>query len=556
MNIKTDHIVGDESNIACDILVERDVDVPMRDGLRLKADVFRPVVEGTYPVILCMGVYHKDMDFTLGPNATPSQYPNFEALTPEDYVPHGYVLVRIDTRGSGRSPGFLKVFDSVEESKDYYDAIEWAASQPWSTGAIGLSGTSYLGMNQWAAAGMQPPHLKCIVPHEALTDMYRHSTYPGGIYREAFQSWYMDRMSDHLLRHEARDGDANQNVGAENTTFLFMQHRLDGPFWKGRGSDAYMNKINVPMLTISAWPNWGAVGHLRGSTEGFKEAASKHKRLVIHDQQFIDGSISIYGKLDTEEHLRWYDRHLKGVENEVDDMPPVKLAIRNSTQAGDYVWREENEWPLARTRYTPYYLNAVDGGTLDLIPPSAAAEAEYLSGPLNAITQVKPQEAMAAFMGKGIDTTGVTFTTAPFTQDTEVTGELALYIKAASSLKDMDVHASVSIIQPDGREELVTRGWLKASHRKLDEKRSTLSMPYHTHDQEQYLAPGEPVDLAIDIWPTSMVYRTGSRLRLRIAPTSSGFYGYTRAASRGHNTIFTGGDNPAHLLLPIIPPNC
>jgi putative CocE/NonD family hydrolase len=359
-------------------------------------------------------------------------------------------------------------------------------------------------------------------------------------------------MEDHLLRWEARDGGANQNAGAENTMFHVMQHRLDDQFWKDRSTDP--SKIEVPMLTMSAWPNWGGVGHLRGTTEGFKEVASKNKRMVIYTAQFTQRTISFYTPDGTREHLRWFDRFLKGSDNGVDREPPVRIAIRRSTDPDDFTWRSENEWPLARTQYTKFYLDAANGGTLSRVAPAAAGAAKYRSGPLIALTTARPQEALAAFFGAGADTTGVAFTSPPFEQVTEVTGELALYLRSATSLKDMDVHASVTIVRPDGKEEVVTRGWLKASHRKLDPKRSTPSMPYHTHDEEQYLTPGEAVDLAIDVWPTSMVYAAGTRLRLRVAPCSPGFYGCTRAAALGENTIFTGGTNPAYLLVPIVPP--
>ena len=497
-----------------EMIIDMNVSIPMRDGLHLKANVFRPKAEGDFAVIMSMGVYHKDMAFFQGSLGTQSKHLNFESLTPEDYVPHGYVLIRVDTRGSGQSPGFLRVFNTARESQDYYDAIEWAAVQRWSSGAVGLSGTSYLGMNQWATAALRPPHLKAIIPWEALTDHYRHSTYPGGVYREAFQHWYMDRLADHLLRYEARDGGANQNVGAENTMFLVMQHRLDDSFWRDHSSDTF--SVDVPTLTASAWPTWGAVGHLRGSTEGFKEVASTHKRMIIYPVQFEQGTtISFYTKDGPREQLRWFDRFLKGIDNGVDKEPPVRIVIRRSLDPTDVTWRSEDEWPIARTQYTKFYLDAVDSG-LHQVPPAKASEAKYQSGPLPALTAARPQEALAAFFGAGFDTTGVTFTTAPFEQETEITGELALYVKLASTLRDVDVHASVSIIHANGNEEVVTRGWLKASHRKLDPQRSTASMPYHTHDVEQYLSPGEPVDLAIDVWPTSMVFALGSRLKLRI----------------------------------------
>ena len=532
-----------------EMIVETDIDIPMRDGLCLKANVFRPKAEGTFPVILSMGPYHKDTPSWEGSLATPTAYPAFEQLSPEDYVPAGYVMVRIDTRGSGHSPGFLQVFH-VRESEDYYDAVEWAARQPWSSGAVGLSGSSYLGINQWNAAARRPPHLKAIVPWEALTDHYRHSTYPGGIYREAFQGWYMNLMEDHLLRPEARE--ANQNVGAENTMFLAMQHRLDDQFWQDHSSDAFT--VDVPVLTASAWPNWGGVGHLRGSTEGFKEVASRHKRMVIYTTQFDQGTITMYTEDGTREHRRWFDRFLKGIDNGVDQEPPVRLAIRRSTNPADFTWRSENEWPIARTQYTKFYLDAANGGTLSHTEPAAASTAHYKSGPLITIANLPPEQVVAALFGAGADTTGVTFTSAPFDQETEVTGELALYLQLASTLKDTDIHAMVSIVHANGKEEVVTRGWLKASHRKLDLKRSTPSMPYHTHDEEQYLTPGEPVDLAIDIWATSMLYAAGSRLRLRVAPSSPGFFSCSIRAAMGENTLFTGGSNPSYLLVPIVPP--
>src|SRR6187200_1962723 len=301
------------------VLVEKDVDVLMRDGARLKADVFRPDADGKFPTILNLGPYQKDKLWvpppTLEEAPTPSM--NWETVTPEWWVPKGYAAVRVDGRGSGKSPGQCEPW-SLAEAIDFYDAIEWAAAQPWCNGKVGLSGISYFAINQWFVANLQPPSLKAIIPWEGFADIY-----PDG--------WQT------------------------NTMWHWLHHNLDSGVL--RGSQAQWETITVPFLSVGNWTGFAL--HLRGNTEAFMRSPSKHKKLRIHNGSHVHPFYTDEGKRD---QLRFLDHWLKGIDNGVMDEPPVKLAIR---KGGDAIeWRHEHEWPLARTQWTKFYFDlskAADG---------------------------------------------------------------------------------------------------------------------------------------------------------------------------------------------------
>ena len=225
------------------IVVDKDVDVPMRDGARLKADVFRPYDDGKFPAILNLGPYQKDklwiVPDTLG--EAPNEWMNWETVNPQWWVPRGYAAVRIDGRGSGKSPGLCEPW-SLAEAVDFYDAIEWAAAQPWCNGNVGLSGISYYAINQWFVANLKPPSLKAIVPWEGFADLYRDALFHGGILSLFMTNWY----TAHLLHHVLGRASQQQPDGWQiNTLYFWLHNNLDsGAF---RGSQAQWDKITVPM---------------------------------------------------------------------------------------------------------------------------------------------------------------------------------------------------------------------------------------------------------------------------------------------------------------------
>lgn len=562
--------------------IERDVPIRMDDGLELRADVFRPTESGRYPAILTMGPYGKDLhweDFLpdqyklmmahhgnelIAPDKSTGQHLNWETVDPERWIPQGYVVVRIDSRGSGKSPGVIDSF-SPRETKDFHDAIEWAGTQPWSNGKVGLLGISYYAINQWQVAATRPKHLAAIIPWEGATDYYRDVMRHGGILSNLFPRIWSDRQIFPVQNGNAatplrdrRTGGLPNGPAALSPDQLAANRvdsvapararRFDDDYYKERTSD--LSRIEVPVLSSG---NWGGLGlHLRGNIEGFLGAGSKNKWLEVHmgehfEAFYLDRGIAL--------QKRFFDRYLKDIDNGWErDQPRVQLNIRRPD--GSSVVRGESEWPIARTQWTALHLDAASK-TL-AVPLPGAASISF--------------DAMSA---------GVTFATPPMREETEITGPIALRLWVASTTEDADLFATLRAFGPDGREVSfvgandpavpITQGWLRASHRALDEKRATTYRPWHTHRAAEPLVPGQPVALDIELWPTSILLPVGYRLELQIAGRDfqrpdgsgplrgSGPFLHTDPVDRkpalfaGQTTLLTGGKHGAQLLLPIIP---
>ena len=322
----------------------------MRDGARLKADVFRPDDQGKFPAILNLGPYQKDKLWIVPDTLAeaPNEWMNWETVNPKWWVPRGYVAVRVDGRGTGKSPGQYDPW-SLAEAVDLYDAIEWAAAQPWCNGNVGLLGISYFAINQWFAANLQPPSLKAIIPWEGFADLYRDALYHGGLLSLFMTNWY----TAHLLHHQL--GRASQHLpdGWQiNTLHFWLHNSLDsGAF---RGSQAQWDKIKLPMYSVGNWSGMGL--HLRGNTEAFMRAATPHKKMRIHLGSHVHPFYTEDGRRD---QIRFFDYWLKGIDNGVMDEPPLKLAIRKGGDA--FEWRNEYEWPLKRTRSDQVLFRSVEG---------------------------------------------------------------------------------------------------------------------------------------------------------------------------------------------------
>lgn len=545
------------------ILIDKDVEVPMRDGARLRADVLRPEDGDKVPAILNLGPYQKDKVWVPPDNLEekPNPLMNWETINPEWWVPKGYAAVRVDARGTGRSPGQFEPF-SFRESLDFYDAIEWAAGQPWCNGAVGLNGISYFAINQWFVANHQPPSLKAIIPWEGFADLYRDALFHGGILNQFMTNWFVTHLSHHLIGRAAQH---NPDAFAINTLWRWLRNNLDnGSF---AGEQAQWERINIPLYTVGNWSGMGL--HLRGNTEAFMRAATPHKKLRMHSGTHVHPFYTEEGRRD---QLRFFERWLKGVENGVMDEAPVKLFIRHGAGAG--AWREEQEWPLARTQWTKLYLDlsamAADGagsGRLRDRNPAAPAARSYNAsgsskgGSASASSTFLASGAMQAGMGISLDT-------APFPQDTEITGPVAAQLWVSSTTEDMDLFLTIRNIDADGNDvwEIgqqgqqvpVAKGWLRVSHRELDPDLSLPYRPYHRHRRRLYLQPDEIVQVQVEIWPTSMLFRKGHRLRLDIQPRdgvgSVHYTHYHADYNSGRNTIHAGGDRESYLLLPVIPP--
>ena len=574
-----------KTEIRDNMRIEWDVPITMDDGLVLRADVFRPVAEGKYPAIMSYGPYGKGLAFQEGyktaweimarefPDAvsgTSNKYQNWEVVDPEKWVPHGYAVVRVDSRGAGRSPGFLCHGDA-RENKDFHDCIEWAAVQPWCSGKIGLNGISYYASNQWKAAAMQPPHLAAICVWEGWADNYRDSTHHGGIicvFRKNWQDMQVktvqhgvgERGSRSPLTGELACGpetlsDEELIKNREDMWGAFLARPLDDEYYKERTGD--LSKVTVPLLSAA---NWGGQGlHPRGNFEGFMRAASKDKWLEAHGGSHWAPFYTDYG---VGLQKRFFDYFLKGKQNGWDKQPKVLLQVRHPGEK--FVERAENEWPLARTQWTPYYLQPADKGLATSAPAGDTTLVYETTGD------------------------GYTFSTPPVTQNIEITGPVAAKLWLSSDTTDADVFIALRVYDPAGKEVVfigsndprtpVGLGWLRASQRKLDPQESKPYRPWHTHDEHQPLTPGQPVELDIEIWPTSIVVPKGHRIAFTVRGRDYEFDGtdagvahapypmkgvgpFTHTNPQDRPAEIFGGKNTLHfdakaapyVLLPIIP---
>jgi len=550
------------------LIVEKDVKIPMRDGTILYADIFRPDTTEKVPVILNVSVYQKDKLWIppedLEEKANP--YMNWETVNPEWWCPRGYACVRVDTRGSGKSPGKSDP-SSYQEGLDTYDSIEWVAKQSWCSGNVGMLGISYHAASQWRAANLNPPALKAIMPWEGRADQYRDQGYHGGIFALGFiGNWWLTHTAHHLL---GRPRSYNPDAFHNDMLWNMMRNDLDSDYW--RMNSAQWDKIKVPLYSVG---NWGGFSmHLRGNTEGYLCAASKHKKLRVHTGTHFHPFHAEEGRMD---QLRWFDHWLKGIDTGIMDEPPVKLEIRTGGSTKPYAFRFENEWPLARTQWTKMYLKIDRAPTGELMGTEGALVAEPPKTVTQATYSASGVTKAGVASGSSLATThgntgrnGLSFETAPLEKDTEVTGPIVLNLWVSSTSEDMDIFVSLRNIGPDGQDvcevgqhgqpvPCVTKGWLRASHRKLDPAKSLPYRPYHSHDERLWLKPGEAVECQVEVWATSMVFKKGHRIRVDVQPRdgvgSAPYTHYHADYNAGaQNTIYSGGDKPSWLMLPIIP---
>jgi uncharacterized protein len=574
-----------KSEVRDGMRIDWDVPITMDDGLVLRADVFRPVADGKYPALVSYGPYGKGLSFQQGyrtawdimvkqnPDAvsgTSNKYANWEVVDPEKWVPDGYVCVRVDSRGAGRSPGYLN-HNNARENRDFYNCIEWAATQPWSSGKVGVNGISYYASSQWRAAALQPPHLAAICIWEGWVDYYRDSVRHGGIactFRKNWQEMQVKTVQHGRGEHGPKSAVTGELVcGPEtlpedelkkNRADMWegvLNNPLVGPYYTERTAD--LSKVNVPLLSAA---NWGGQGlHPRGNFEGYMRAASKQKWLEAHGGSHWAPFYTDYGvKLQK----RFFDHFLKGIDNGWEKQPKVALNIRHPGEK--FELRHENEWPLARTQWTKFYLDPRNR-KLTTTAPATGADIEY------------------DMMGDG-----VMFSTGPLKEAMEITGPSALKLFLSSSTTNADVFAVLRVFDPQGKEVVfqgaldphtpIAQGWLRASHSKLDRKLSLPYRPYHMHDEEQPLEPGKVYELDIEIWPTCIVVPKGYTIALAVRGKDYEYEGEAATLSNmknpmrgcgpfmhddetdrppaifgGKAKLHVGPDRPAHVLLPIIP---
>jgi len=564
-----------------------------RDGVTLRADIYRPEGRGRFPVLLSRLPYDK------GQRRRPGDI--------DIFVEHGYVVIMQDTRGRFASDG--DTYDPLTfEAHDGYDAVEWAAALPYADGQVGTMGQSYLGATQYLLAPTRPPHLKASFPASAPGDFHQCWVYhTGGAFELGWQIPYAVLM--------ARDTIARKGLGPSLLPELerllappvtpwapplaedayrrlplsawaaqlapvapyigdYLEHPEDSPRWWQLNIERQHPEIAVPMYHVTSWYDiflQGGLANFRGLRErAMTEAARAAQKLLVgpwaHLFPYTSPTSTGTGDIDFgpaalidlhEIQLRWFDHWLKGIDTGIMDEPPVKIFVM-----GDNRWRDEYEWPLARTRYVPYYLhsggraNTAGGdGTLDPRPPREEPPDHFVYDPADpaptrggntlilamGVQDQRPAEARPDVL---------VYSSAPVTDALEVTGPVTVTLFAASSAPDTDFTAKLVDVHPEGYAQNLTDGIVRARYRASRERPALLT-------------PGTVTAFTIDCWATSHVFRPGHRIRVEIS--SSNFPRFDRNLNTGedqatgtrwqvaHQTIKHDGAAPSHIMLPVIP---
>ena len=562
-----------------------DMPIKMDDGLILRADIFRPTHNKKCPVILSYGPYGKGLSFQEGyktaweimerenPDVirgSSNKYQNWEVVDPEKWVPDDYICIRIDSRGAGRSPGFMD-HNNARETKDIHLCIEWAAKQSWCNGKVGMNGISYYASNQWRAAASKPKHLAAICVWEGWNDNYRESNRHGGIACSFRKNWL--EMQIKTVQHGVGDRGKRSPITGDTVCGpetlspeellknvsdiwkIVLENEFISDWYKERS--AKLDRVDIPVLSAA---NWGGQGlHTRGNFEGFVRSKSKQKWLEVHGGSHWAPFYTDYG---VALQKRFFDHYLKGKKNGWKKTAPISLLVRSPGEK--FVQRDEKEWPLKRTQWTTLHLNP-QGMTFSQDPITENAQITY------------------DMMGDG-----VTFAFPPQKQEVELTGPMALKLFISSTTVDADIFAVVRIYDKENKEVLfhgaldpktpVAQGWLRASHRKLDKKKSLPYRPWHSHDQKQALVPGQVYELDVEIWPTCIVVPVGYRIALTVRGKDYEHDGAAAVLSNMKNpmkgcgpfvhddeadrppaifggkvTLHMGPKQKANLLLPVIP---
>ncbi len=520
------------------VVSEADVAVPMRDGVVLRANVYRPPGEGPFPVVLSAHPYGKDklpsrrgrrsrysVQYRMMRQPAPvsfSTLTSWEAPDPAWWTAQGYAVINADLRGSGTSGGVGSLMSDAE-AEDIAELIEWAGSRPWSTGSVGMLGVSYLAMSQYKAAALAPPSLKAICPWEGMTDPYRDLMRPGGLCERGFTTIWAagTRRTSRLDTDIAREQ---------------RNRPLRDEWWRAHTPD--LSRITVPMLVCASFSDNAL--HSRGSFRAFEQAGSHDKFAYTHR----GGKWAVfYGDSARRAQLAFFDRFVRGIDTP--KPPRVRLEVRESRDQVVEV-RQEDEWPLARTEWTPLFL--ADGGRLMAEPNSRAGQAGF-----------RVRNQAAAF----------TFSTPT---EMELTGPMSVRLwVSVDGADDVDLVAGVEKWRGGryvgfegsygfGRDR-VTTGWQKASLREIDESSSTEGQPVHTFRARQPLREGEVVPIDIALGPSATLFRPGESLRLVIAarwiwptnPLTGNFPARYGCTTSGRCTLHWGPDRRAHLLVPRIP---
>ena len=544
------------------VIFEKDACITVRDGVRIAADIYRPDAPGRFPALVGMSPYGKDVQTLPVPDfPSDSKLGNggIEAGNSEFFVSRGYVHVIADVRGTGRSEGAYGNLNR-HEYEDGHDIVEWIGTQSWCNGNVGMLGMSYFSMIQIGVAALNPPHLKALFLFDSLSDMYRQWGYHGGILNIGFfPHWWPI-----VLAHTCEDPDIpkaelEQRVSALNkdidirsypTAYIalnypqknrqlhdLLAHPMDGPYYWERSAYTKFSRVNVPCFVFSRWTGFGL--HLPGAFQTFN-AIKTPKKMEIIIPESGPGFNRPWVRERHDLVLRWYDHWLKGNDTGIMDEPPIRIFVQGIDQ-----YRDEYEWPLARTNWTKFYLR--EQGALSKEPPVVSEQPDTFTNKIG----LKQPDKMPSLI----------YTTPPLAEDTEITGPSAAYLRASLSRKDANWFVELRDLNPDGSHKTLTMGWLKASHREMDAVRSLPYQPFHSHTRLLPPEPGEINEYAVPIVETSNVFRKGHSIQIRIkgqdAPGEGKEYFHAflyhlpRSEATEH-TVYHTGSHQSYVLLPVI----
>jgi len=551
------------------VVVEYNIMMPARDGVKLATDVYRPAAPGKYPVLLVRDIYD---------NGSEDKW----VAEGNRWAKRGYVFLHQDARGRNDSEGVF--YPYFQEINDGYDAQQWAGSQPWSNGKVGMLGGSYLATVQWQSAHLRSPALVALAPRMTPYNYYQDVAYAGGALALASRIdwgilvggrtnqwrnydwnrviWHLPLMTmDHAAGHDLphwRD---------------WISHVNYDEYWKGIDVQARVGEIDVPAYSIGGWYDVFQRASLDSFSDmrrnGRSERARQGQKLIIGpwphtaapqrklgDLDFGPDSVVDFDTL----HERWFDHWLKGEANGVMQEAPVRIFVM-----GENRWRDEQEWPLARTQYTKFYLrsggraNGAGGdGRLDRGKPGASESNDrYIYDPNNPVPTIGGNLMYKALPAGPYDQSSINqrndilvFSTPPLEQDLEVTGPVKLTLYAASSARDTDFTAKLLDVHPDGKAYNLVDGIIRARYRK-------------SSTAPELLEPGKVYEYTVDLWSTSNVFRKGHRIRIDVS--SSNFPRFDRNPNTGHafgvdaelqtaqQTIYHNRRYASHVTLPVIP---
>ena len=516
------------SRVEHGVLIETDVAIGLRDGVRIRADIYRPASGSMLAApLIAWGPYGKHGHTRYSVNFPKadvddrhlSAYTAFEAPDPFLWVPHGYAVINVDPRGTWYSQGDASYL-SAAEARDFYDVIEWAGTRDWSNGKVGLSGVSYLTSSQWFVAALRPPHLAAINPWEGWSDTYREVVRHGGIPETSFWDYLPGRWGHGLGQ-------------VEDLRLETRERPLFDAYWASKKAD--LEAIEVPAFVVASWTDQAL--HTRGTLEGFKQIGSTRKWLYAHGRKkwahyYDPASIAL--------QRQFFDRFLHDRDSGIEDWPKVRLEVRERFGVGKD--KSAAAWPVPETRYRKYFLRP-DGGLAET--SAAAGSVRY--------------DARA----------GAACFAMTFAERTELVGhmKLLLHVEADGS-DDMDLFVAVQKLDRDGaltpfafyaqyEDGPVALGWLRVSHRGLDAERSREWQPVHLHDREDRLAAGEIVPVDIEIWPSGTGFDAGEGLRVVVQgrdvydyPKPSVYARHEDTRNRGVHILHMGGEHDSHLLVP------